>query len=83
MVCADGRKFRFWLFNLAKKGLFFYRNQVSQALYLSEFVKTYNDKVINLRLEEQSNSRKRKKWCEKFSKWSKMQQKQERLLSKC
>ena len=40
-------------------------------------------KVIYLRLEEQSNSRKWKKWCEKFSKWSEMQQKQERVLSKC
>ena len=44
MVGADEKKFQFWLFHLAKNGLFFYRNQVSQALYLREFLKTYNDK---------------------------------------
>ena len=58
MVRADGRKFRFWLFQLAKNGLFFIKkNQVSQALYLRVFLETFDDKIIILRLdEEQPNS---------------------------
>ena len=55
MVCADGRKFRFWLFHFAIDGLFFLQKQVSQALHLREFLETYDDKVITLRLEEQPN----------------------------
>ena len=50
MVCADGRKFRIWLFHFAKDGLFFSKNPMSQALYLREFLETYDDKVIILKV---------------------------------
>ena len=43
MVCVDGRKFRFWLFHFAKNGLFFHQKFMSQALYLKEFLETYDD----------------------------------------
>ena len=52
MVCADGRKFRFWLFHFAKNGLFF----LQKSSVASELLETYDDKVITLRLEEQPNS---------------------------
>ena len=50
MVCADGRKFRFWLFHFAKNGLFFQQKLMSQALYLREFLETYDDEVIILKI---------------------------------
>ena len=43
MVCADGRKFRFWLFHFAKNSLFFQQKFMSQALYLREFLETYDE----------------------------------------
>ena len=50
MVWADGRKFRFWLFHFAKNGLFFQQTFMSQALYLREFLETYDDEVIILKI---------------------------------
>ena len=50
MVCADGRKFRFWLFHFAKNGLFFQQKFMPQALCLREFLETYDDKVIILKV---------------------------------
>ena len=59
-----GENFDFGSFTMLKTACFSYKNQVSQALYLREFLETYDDKVIILRHEEQPNSqgsRKRKK----------------------
>ena len=50
MVCADGRKFRFWLFHFAKNGLFFQQKFMSQALYLREILETHDDEVIILKV---------------------------------
>ena len=50
MVCADGRKFRFWLFHFAKNGLFIQQKFMSQALSLREFLETYDDEVIILKV---------------------------------
>ena len=50
MVCADGRKFRFWLFHFAKNGLFLQQKFMSQALHLREFLETYDDEVIILKV---------------------------------
>ena len=52
-----------------------------QALNLRVFLETYDDKVIILRLSNQilRVHASGKKQCEKFSKWSEMQQKRERV----
>ena len=51
-----GENFDFGSFDLLKTACFSYKNQVSQAQYLREFLETYDDKVIILRHEEQPNS---------------------------
>ena len=51
MVCADGRKFRFWLFNFAKSGLFFLqKSSVASAIFKGIFIETYDDEVIILKV---------------------------------
>ena len=51
-----GENFDFGSFILLKTACFSFKNEVSQALYLREFLKTNDDKVIILRLKEQPNS---------------------------